>query len=535
MKLHARFLMVCALLASVQLRAYDLQGLTFFSPRSQSVNSARELVGTKYVINKSCQSDSYNTFSVTPEFSKAYKTRRVAQYLFGENSNTFLFSGADQLTNTEVLTFSGSQRPGRGLNDILADFFGLSSNFLGSVAIQPKVRTYLADFSWYAGLDRLVQGLYFRVHAPVVSTEWELRLQEAITDDGSNAPFPPLYMTADSLSAPVTSIIRALQGNVTYGQMQSPMLFGRIDGPQQKTALSDIQAALGWNFIDRPLGHVGFNIRLGIPTGNRSKSIFLFEPIVGNGHHWEVGLGFTSHGVLWESGYNQQVTLFCDANMTHLFKAENVRSFDLKRKGFGSRYMLVKEFDAAGIYDGSILPLINQTTFPCDVSVDFQLDATVMFSYTYQGYEFDFGYNGWVRTREKICLKQSIPTGQFGLKGVQNVALGGGMPNNETQSTSTLHGSFYSEQLTLADINSPVFISLCDIDTCSAENPAVISHKFFTNFGYTWNSSDQECGIQPFVGVGGEIEFEGINPYNEEPNKNTLNMWGLWMKGGICF
>lgn len=522
------------IISPLQTHAYDLLGNTFLSPRSQSVNSARELVETNYVINRTCQTDSYNTVSITPEFIKSYKTRRIAQYFFGENSNTFLFSGADQLTNTEVLTFSGSQRLNRGLNDIMADFFGLSPNFLGSIAIEPRVRTYLADISWYAGLDSWVQGLYFRVHAPIVTTEWELKLREHDTDNGNDTPFPANYMSANELQAPVTSITRALQGNLVYGQMQSPMLFGRIDGPQRKSGLSDIQAALGWNFINEPLGLVGFNVRLGIPTGNRSKSIYLFEPMVGNGHHWEVGLGFNSRGIVWESGCDQQVTIFFDINMTHLFKAENIRSFDLKNKGFGSRYMLVKEFDSTGVYNGNILPLINRTTFPCDVSVDFQLDASFMVSYSYCGYEFDFGYNGWARTREIITLKQTIAPNTFGLKGVQDVTLGGGGANNETQSISTLHGSEYTDQMLLADPNSPVFIRPCDISIRSAENPAVLSHKFFTNFGYTWNVDD-ECAIQPFFGAGGEIEFEGINPYLEEPNKNTLNMWGLWMKGGICF
>ncbi len=40
----------------------------------------------------------------------------------------------------------------------------------------------------------------------------------------------------------------------------------------------------------------------------------------------------------------------------------------------------------------------------------------------------------------------------------------------------------------------------------------------------------------PFIGVGGEIEFEGINTrLTEREDKNAISQWGLWLKGGWAY
>ncbi len=72
-----------------------------------------------------------------------------------------------------------------------------------------------------------------------------------------------------------------------------------------KKGVSDIQIALGWDFFLSEYGFAGLNIRCAAPAGNRSKSIFLFEPIVGNGHHWELGAGFAGRGLIWEKDANK--------------------------------------------------------------------------------------------------------------------------------------------------------------------------------------------------------------------------------------
>jgi hypothetical protein len=291
---------------------------------------------------------------------------------------------------------------------------------------------------------------------------------------------------------------------------------------------------LGWNFLLRPRGHVGVNMHLVIPTGNRSRAVYLFEPMVGNGHHVELGLGLTGHVRLWEKDGEQELGLYVDATFSHLFASTQRRSFDLRRNGFGSRYILVKQFDAGGGYTRNAAPAINKTTLYCDVWQALQIDFTFMFGYQYNTFGFDFGYNGWFRTREKIRLRDSIPADIFGLKGIQNVTLSNGSPSPATQSTATLHGTAFSNQQLVVDNPSPVFINTADLNVHSAAAHRALTHKLFAHLNHAFEQSAW-FAVEPFLGAGGSVEFEGIKPRNAEPNKLTMSQWSVWLKGGLVY
>ena len=80
-------------------------------------------------------------------------------------------------------------------------------------------------------------------------------------------------------------------------------------GSTHRSGFAEAQLALGWNFVNCQIGHAGLNIRGSIPAGTRSKAIYLFEAIIGNGHHAELGIGFTGHLILWERDGEQQITI----------------------------------------------------------------------------------------------------------------------------------------------------------------------------------------------------------------------------------
>ncbi len=512
-------------------QAQPLEGISFFSPRSQSVNAARDLVGWHPHIHRFDMKKTYATFTVMPSYTHSVRDRRIAQALFG----------------TDTLFISGSLINNRGTNDILADYFGLSPTFQSTVRLRPRLQNAMAVFYGYLGLDSLLEGLYVRFAAPAVWTKWDFKLEEEIFNDGSGTPFPPRYMTDNALVAPVSSFKNAIKGGITFGDMQEGLAAGKIDGARSKGGISDVQCVIGWDPLIRENGHAGFNLRVAAPTGSRPTSEFLFEPLIGNGKHWELGVGFTGHVVIWEKDGDQELTVHAEANVTHLFGARQKRSFDLigtdkqaesqnfANKRFGSRYILLKIFDENGNYTGKLAPTINKTTLSCDVSMDVQFDFVLMFGYTHKGIVFDIGYNGWLRSKEKISLKETLPEKRFALKGIQDVRDAAGNNSNATQSTATLHGNNLSQQAAVIDIPSPVFFSTDDLDLRSAGSPRVITHKFFTHLGYTWVDRP-ENEVEPFIGFGGELEFEGINTRNTpQEDSNTLSQFGVWLQVGLAF
>src|SRR5690606_1698883 len=147
----------------------------------------------------------------------------------------------------------------------------------------------------------------------------------------------------------------------------------------------------------------------------------------------------------------------------------------------------LKEFNDSGNFNGQALSAINVTTLSCDVHVNLQVDYILMFGYNYNNFIFDIGYNGWVRTKERITLRQDIPDKRYGIKGIQNIFdPSTGMLSNKTQSTATIQGNTFSQQMAVADAPSPVFISTDDINLSSAASPLLLTHKIFLHLSNSW-------------------------------------------------
>ncbi|MCX5924711.1 MAG: hypothetical protein NT124_00225 [Candidatus Dependentiae bacterium] len=498
--------------------AHVIEGVSFLSPRSQSTNYARDIAGMTRYRTTEDNTTSQHYINITPYYSHSVKGKRMADALFGR----------------DILTITGSEVENRQEEDLLADYFGLSPAFESSVKIKPHIQNALVIFNTHFTFDTYLAGLYFDMIAPVGLTQWHMELDELVIASGSDVPFPEKYMAQNAVQAPITHFKQALTGDVRFGQMQDPIAFGKIAPcPLSQKGASDIIMALGWHCIQNERGHFGINLRTAIPTGTRPTSEFFFEPLLGNGKHAELGVGFDGHLVLWEKDGTQEVSLYGGANITHLFNARQRRSFDLKDNRPLSRYMLLKEFDQDGNYINQLTPVINHTTLPCHVRMDIQADILFMLDYTGKNYSFNLGYSGFIRSKEKICLSGcGIPENRFGLKGIQNVTTDLGDPSTKTQSLATIFGNSLDQQSIVADPQSPVFIGTQNINVRSAASPRIILNKLFTHFGYT---SLKHTHCQPFFGIGGEVEFEGINPRNRTQSvHDTLAIWGIWLKGGIA-
>jgi len=564
----------------------------YFSIRSQSVNAARELVGWQTHINLFDKDCLYGSFSITPEYTRSFRSGRIAEYIFGDDVTATSSKG--------TLAISGSQADNRGSHDWLADYFGLPTDFKSEVTFKPRIENFLVDFNLYLGLDEWMCGLYFRIHAPVVYTRWDLRATEAVSAAGVK-DFAAGYMSNAANIANATlrkDFLTAVDGTNTFGDMKEALKYGKMSKDRDtKTRLSDIEAALGWNFWQCEDYHFGLAIRGSAPTGNRANAEYLFEPIVGNGNHWTLGGGVSAHAVLWRGcDEDHFFGVWLDANITHLFRTKQTRSFDLKNKP-NSRYALLAEMSSTVAnlfanpvdgdqadsvapshqYAGKLLPVINVTTFDVNVSIDVQVDAALKFSYYNCGFEADLGYNLWARSGEKFKQRDSstFTEKKYVLKGDSHVygfaqidagtALQGGpIALSASQNTSDIHGgkNFPSGFVAADAIRNPgvdnaQFARIVADNTAGAnilagvgvggqtrtskdpifvkaddidmsKTPSAMSHKLFGNISYNWD--DCEDWI-PFLGVGGEIEWAG----KYDSNYAAVSQWGVWIKGGISF
>ena len=442
----------CVLMISNGLYGFGPKAL--MGVRSQGLSAPRELAGWQQVIYRPDYDENYFAFAVAPEYSHTFRRDDIATYLFGCKS----------------LIFSGSQVANRGADDILADYFGLPSDFKSTVQFAPQIVNFVMDLDWYIGFDSWVPGLYAKIHVPIVHTKWDLKLDECVVDAGTTfTSYPAGYLAATPIefsalttgdTAP-TNVKTALQGKATFGDMREPLKYGKVFGRQNDTRVAELSASLGYNFFLDDRYHFGLAVRAAAPTGTVRESEFLFEPIAGNGHHWELGGAVTGHFGIWQSSEeDQRLIMYLDANFSHLFESKQKRSFDLKNNGNGSRYMLLQKIasPSSGLhigtapnnvvapnqYQGRLVPAINKTTLDAHISVDVQADVAIKLSYQRSNWEVDLGYNLWARSEEKIgerdCMENCYAVkGDAQLYGFTNpgetaVAL------NATQSLATIHG-----------------------------------------------------------------------------------------------
>jgi len=540
---------------------------TVFGIRSQGLDSVLELTGWQQNIYKYDQDSNYGTIAVAAKYTRSIRPDQIADFLFG----------------ADKLRFSGS-RAERQPGDILADYFGLPADFSSTVLFAPHISNVIIDFDWFQAFDAYLPGLFIMFHMPVVQTKWNLYFQEVGIIPGT-AFYPAGYMSNARIlaSSLPQSVTQAMRGMTTFGDMDEPLKYGKIFGRQTRSRIAELQATLGWNY-NQPWYHAGVSFRVGAPTGNATNAEFIFEEIVGNRHHWDVGIGMSGHVNMWEDKEKgRHVAFYADAHISHLCTSQQKRSFDFTKNGNGSRYILLEQIEspAQGLlidneipenqYIGNLVPAINYTTFETQISIGVQADIVLKFAYQRDGFELDFGYNFWANSKEKLHCRESFIGNTFALKGdaqiygfnVDNDALA----LNATQSMATLlggqgngNGNFTNSnadnpaqasssdsslnpvtQLNSADslaLNIPqmsvngsnpaILLSDSDINVESGILPRALSHKLFGYMGYLWDNRDD---LDPYLGVGLSGEFANTNPCNNA----TCSQWAIWVKAGIAY
>lgn len=541
---------------------------TFFSTRSQSVDAAAELVGWEQLIHQYDVGYWYGVFSIMPYYKRSLDSKHIAEFLLG----------------SKCLTFSGSRFSGRGATDILADYFGLPLNFGSIVSFDPVITNFIMDLNFYIGLDSVLRGLYIRAHLPVVHTKWDLQLDECVTSTaGTGGFYPAGYMGPDRVTTDLLAVDvkQAFEGHTVFGDMREPLAFGKIFGRESLIRVAELQLALGWDFAQRDWYHCGMLVRLCTGTGNKPNAEFLFEPIAGNGGHWELGAGFTSHVECWRSVDDaHRFAMYFDMNVTHLFASKQKRSFDFTNNGNGSRYILIESIvapsnnlfiGAAGPaapnqYQGRLINAINKTTFRTKIRIPVQVDAVLKFAYQVKQFEFDFGYDIWFRSAETLVCRDCFESNMWALKGDAQVygfeASGNPVALNPSQHNATINsgqgdknGNFQNlnvdspaaaassagllDQLKAPDTtdlgiaavtvrtsNPPILLTDADINESSALMPRALSHKIFTHINYYFVGD-----IKPYIGFGGMFEWAKPDPCDN----SAFAQWGIWAKGGVAF
>lgn len=600
-------------LVGIGLSVISVHAIPFYTMRSQSVNIAREMVGWEQEINR-CSADDqwYSSLSITPEYAQSFNPKSITKCLFAPDLCRDDEGGL-------LLRIQGSLFPNRMPQAWLADYFGLPEDFNGSIRFNPRISNVMVDINWYLGLDNLLHGLYVRMHAPLVRTSWQLNPCE--TSDKGVRGYPAGYFTGalasgidqsnvvpngnlvsraldffNGTAVPVnlvndTSVVTgnpSLPAEVTFQKLACSRWSTHCDcSATTQTRLSDIETALGWNFVCNDSWLLGASVRFSAPTGGKPCSCYLFEPVIGSGGFWKLGGGLDFHAVLWSSECeSKSLGFYLDANIQHLFTTTQQRCFDLctsstAASGQNSRYMLAQRLEQVPAdnpyplepanrsnlqFASEFAPVANITKSIVDVKIAVEADIAAQCVYTNNNVEWDLGYNLYVRSCEKICFKrsctaQALDGATWALKGDSEVfgfsaLVGNPIALAATQSKATIHSgvnnfatNIITRQNTL-NIDNPeestnAFDAVSAILPQRTSNPIIgitcndlnfagtraLTHKIFTHLSYTWHDT---CDWTPYLGIGCEVEFSGCSSCGATCGKSCSSSGDSCGKSCFC-
>lgn len=421
--------------------------------RSQSRDKVRQVVGSVNNIHLSDMESWWGSAWITTEYTRSFRPNSIIRCLFDDdviNSGLCSFTNfntcntvccptvitpfdqdCDASFDRRTILVQGSQVSNRNQRAWLADYFYLPPDFNSALNFSPKISNVIVDFDLYFGFDEWICGAYFFAYGPFVHTRWNLDFCETFSVRGTlpDTPgyFNPSGIIANNLLPNFTAYARGESISSVDDIIFNSLNFARIDNcGHSKDGFAELRLELGWDFFQSQCYHLGINVQAAAPTGTRPNALFLFNPVVGNGKHWEVGAGMTGHYTIWTSDIeDKSFGFYFDANVTHLFKTRQQRTFDLRCKP-NSRYMLAERLGTpitsnlqgasvtlpelvagqgtvpSAQFKNEYTPVANLTTLDAQVSIGAQADIVAFFNYSSCGFSWDLGYNFWGRSCEKI-------------------------------------------------------------------------------------------------------------------------------------
>lgn len=499
MKIRGYVLLCILSMMSLYLSAHNKceRSHTFFVPRQITTNSVFELALNNYHWyheRDAAENTFHFGFYGTLFFQQSSKSEDIARY--------FLKGGQRCLEFHEV-----NEDPCA----IESLWFGLESdvntNFNATFSMDPRRRAFGSCFNLLFATGSESYSVWFNIVFAAMRAEHRLCMNECTEElDGPLSNFE--LGTIDEF----TSVICALNN--------PEWCFGRFsDCTLKRAGVDDIQIKVGfdWYYSQKHRSHISPYIVGTIPTGQRQHSKFIFEPLVGS-KNGSVGAGINTDVKLWSSD-SQTLAWLLDIKYRFVLSAHQCRSFDLCVNGDWSRYLLVVPQDQhlatqpginlfslkAKVQPGSTIDLWTALHWQCDCC---SLNVEV-------------GYDFWWRQKEKICIKNCLPTGF----GIFDIAGASDVP--QSASTANISQGPIGTNKAVSDATF-VELETSDLNLNSAAHPHALSSTVYAAFGWSafgWHAYPPDHPV--LVDIGAQYEFAH--------NNAALSQWAVWMKLGLVF
>jgi hypothetical protein len=469
----------------------DATGKTFYSvrPQYQSAMPVKESLFYDRAFAATCGWSV--AIELVPFYSRTTKSKDLAKY--------FMYRGKTELLADNTQNYSGEENLSRDIDVRHFNIRYQGKLFRSLIQFRPRQTVAGLGITWRQYLhakDACEKNWWLELSGPIYHVKNEMHLQEKQQD------------LPDQTNLGPDSNVNMTEG-FKGGTANFDIKFGKINGARKKTGFADLEIKLGYDVVCEDSYHADFWLGILVPTGNKPKAEYMFEPIIGHNKHWGI-IGGAHYGVeLWSA---------CDSSLNwevafagkYFFKNDETRMFDLKFRPW-SRYMLVIPEDNAFTRED----LKNGSEFftgKMQVTPRFQGNINSAFVYTGCNIQAEVGYNFWACQAEKVRLDKAWQEGPA----ILDIYSGGGGSKINLLSNigndNSGAGVLYSAETRIKE---------SDLDLASAAHPAAQSHTVYGALGYRW---DEWCW-PTFVGFGGSYEFSAVN--------TAVNRWTVWGKLGV--
>lgn len=289
--------------------------------------------------------------------------------------------------------------------------------------------------------------------------------------------------------------------------------------------------------INKPHYHVSLGAGLTIPMGNKPTGEFIFEAIRGNGCHKALGGDVTLNRRIF-GDYEHNLSVNVSAHYRYLFTTQQQRTLGLIGRPFGQHYLLGKNGSPANT---PLTPAANILTLPVDVTGRSQYDSIVGFTYTYNWFTMDLGYNFYYRDAELVRQRSSFPDNTWAV-----ASRGFSVGNDPFNFNANPFDGFDGGTLAHAIVNDTT------INTNASATPSQATHALYANLGYLFGckSPKRRCGVAypskssklpwPQEKICKKNEYSPWmlstgGKYEWTHNNNALEHWTVWIKAGVGF
>lgn len=325
--------------------------------------------------------------SLDAHVTHSYDSESLARYFSPFDKKQLIVK--EDVTADNVLIDEGGQ-------DILSSNFNvvtLQGKFESTLTFKPtkKVWGFTCDISM-----PIKESWSVNISLPFLSMKTDMGLEEDIIVDGGGS-------MNDLTEFNVGNVIQF--SNMKEAFASSVLKYGKIDGKRSKKGLSDIVVKLYKEYANVEDNYsVSACVGVILPTSNKPKAEYMFEPILGNGQHAGIMTGIEFEKLMLQRArYDLSLQGLC--SVSYLFSNHQMRSIDPSGKPWG-RYMAMFADDAARIaqeYSFGINECTRKVTVKPGVRVTYNLSLIARHSSA----TFKLGYQTYIQAGQRIIVSHT--------------------------------------------------------------------------------------------------------------------------------